>query len=80
MFGDQSRRSVLKWAALGGGAAARPKAFSRARRERKTFSTLTVGWGNPSYAGTYVFGRYQACKQIGAGRRDLHSVPPHAAG
>jgi hypothetical protein len=28
-------------------------------------STLTVGWGNPSYAGTYVFGRYQACKQIG---------------
>ena len=45
MFGDQSRRSVLKWAGLGGGAA-----FTRGLLPRSAgaqdVSTLTVGWAS----------------------------------
>jgi peptide/nickel transport system substrate-binding protein len=44
MFGGQSRRSMLKWAGLGGGAA-----LARGLLRRSAFaqnvSTLTVGWG-----------------------------------
>src|SRR6201984_2866953 len=32
---------------------------------RLTHSRVIGVLGNPSYAGTYVFGRYQSCKQIG---------------
>src|SRR5205823_9143747 len=33
---------------------------------------------NPSYAGTYVFGRYPGLQADWANRRDPHSIPPHA--
>jgi peptide/nickel transport system substrate-binding protein len=44
MFGDESRRSVLKWAALVGGAALAQGLLSRLARAQDV-STLTVGWG-----------------------------------
>ena len=44
MFGDQSRRGVLKWAALGGGAALAKGLLPRSAGAQDV-STLTVGWG-----------------------------------
>jgi peptide/nickel transport system substrate-binding protein len=43
MFGDQSRRSVLKWAGLGGGAAL-SRGFLPRSAGAQDVSTLTVGW------------------------------------
>jgi peptide/nickel transport system substrate-binding protein len=44
MFGDQSRRRVLKWAALGGGASLTQSLLPRPVGAQ-VVSTLTVGWG-----------------------------------
>ena len=43
MFGDQSRRGLLKWAGLGSGAALARNLFPRAAGAQDA-STLTVGW------------------------------------
>jgi len=44
MFGDQSRRGVLRWAGLGGGAALASGILPRLAGAQDV-STLTVGWG-----------------------------------
>src|ERR1700722_19488984 len=44
MFGDQSRRGVLRWAGLGGVAALARGLLPRST-EAQDVSTLTVGWG-----------------------------------
>ena len=44
MFGDQSRREVLKWAGWGGGAALARGFLPRSARAQDV-ATLTVGWG-----------------------------------
>jgi peptide/nickel transport system substrate-binding protein len=44
MVGDQSRRRVLKWAALGGGAAL-TQSFLPGPAGAQDVSTLTIGWG-----------------------------------
>ena len=44
MFGNQSRRSVMKWGALGGGAALAQGLLPRPAGAQDV-STLTVGWG-----------------------------------
>ena len=45
---------------------------------RLTHSRVIGVLANPSYAGTYVFGRYQSCKTNRPHRRDLYSIAPDA--
>ena len=45
MFGDQSRRGMLKWGGLGGGAALARSLLPRAAKAQDV-STLTVGWAS----------------------------------
>ena len=45
---------------------------------RLTHSRVLGILANPSYAGAYVFGRYQSSKQVGPFRRDRHPVAPDA--
>ena len=47
---------------------------------RLTHSRVLGILANPSYAGTYVFGRYQASKEIGTVRRNPHALALDAAG
>ncbi|WP_081334961.1 recombinase family protein [Bradyrhizobium elkanii] len=47
---------------------------------RLTHSRVLSILANPSYAGTYEFGRYQSSKHVGAFRRYPHAVVPDATG